>query len=478
MKMKPGRAAKSGINSIVATLLFLGILAIINLISVRNNLRIDFTGIDKFTLSSQTISVLKNLKEPVLITALIPGNSIKKVLLKDLIETYQYYSDKVNYKFVDPIRNPDEAREYERFGYHPPKSSKDHQHSMGSGEFVMMQMRGKNALIKKSSEPNITSAIINLSRDKKKLVSFLKGHGEHDVEDEEKFGYSLFKGNIEKQGFEVKQFSLLKTGTIPAGTSVFVVAGPKRSLAEDEKNAISQYLKNGGKLFVMLDPLTKSGMEDILLSWGFSFKDDVIFDEKPRVFPGRKNVPVVDVYYKHDITEEFHLPTFYPEVRSISFDKRQEAKFIFQPFVATGEDSFSRLNPEDRTWAEYIEGKDQKGPIVAAASVLLKNASNQDKNIHQEGSSEMNTQIVVFGDSDFVSNMFLDSAGNKDLALNTLSWLAQETEMISIRPKEVKATKLMLTPKQEDILFYITVVAIPALLFSSGMFVRWRRKRL
>jgi hypothetical protein len=50
--------------------------------------------------------------------------------------------------------------------------------------------------------------------------------------------------------------------------------------------------------------------------------------------------------------------------------------------------------------------------------------------------------------------------------------------MISIRPKEVKATKLMLTPKQEDILFYITVVAIPALLFSSGMFVRWRRKRL
>jgi len=65
MKMKPGRAAKSGINSIVATLLFAGILVIINLISTRNNFRIDFTGIDKFTLSPQTISVLKNLKEPV-----------------------------------------------------------------------------------------------------------------------------------------------------------------------------------------------------------------------------------------------------------------------------------------------------------------------------------------------------------------------------------------------------------------------------
>ncbi len=476
MKMKPGRAAKSGINSIVATLLFAGILVIINLISTRNNFRIDFTGIDKFTLSPQTISVLKNLKEPVFITALIPSNSIKKVHLQDLIETYQYYSDKINYKFVDPIRNPDEARKYERFGYHPPKSSKDHQHGMKSGEFVMMQMRGKNALIKKSSEPNITSAIINLSRDKKKLVSFLKGHGEHDLEDEEKFGYSLLKESIEKQGFEVKQFSLLKTGAIPAETSVFVVAGPKRSLAEDEKNAVSQYLKKGGKLLVMLDPLTKSGMEDILLSWGFSFKDDVIFDEKPRVFPGRKNIPVVDFYYKHDITEEFDLPTFYPEVRSISFDKSQEAKFIFQPFVVTGKDSFSRLNPEDRTWAEYTEGKDQKGPIVAAASVLLKNASNQ--NVDQGKYSEMKTQIVVFGDSDFVSNIFLDSAGNKDLALNTVSWLAQETEMISIRPKEAKATKLMLTPKQEDILFYITVVAIPALLLSSGMFVRWRRKRL
>ncbi len=478
MRLKPGRTAKSGINSVVATLLFLGILVIINVVSAQNSFRFDFTGIDKYTLSSQSISVLKNLADTVLITALISDNSFKKVQLKDLIDTYRYYSDKISYKFVDPIRNPDEANKYERFGYHPPKSSKDHQHAMGAGQFIMMELKGKNTVLKKLSEAEITSAMITLGRDSKKIVYFLEGHGEHEVNDEEKFGYSLLKTNLEMQGFKVQPLFLLKTGSVPSDASVLVVAGPRRLLEDNEKKSIKKYLNNGGKLLAMLDPLTKSGMEEIVSLWGFHLKDDVVFDKKPRVFPGRKNIPVVDHYYKHDITEGFSLPTFYPEARSISFDKNYEAKFIFQPFVATGEDSFARLNPEDRTWADYVEGIDQRGPIVTAASVMLKDSVDQNSSAQGGSVPDKTTQIVVFGDSDFATNNYLDSVGNKDLVLNTISWLAQEKEMISIRPKEVIATQLMLTPKQENTLFYITVVAIPALLLSSGVFNRWRRKRL
>lgn len=76
ISIRPGRVIKHGLNSIVATLLLLGILFIINFLSARNNFRIDLTGHDKYTLSPQSISVLKNLNEPVLITALMQSSSM------------------------------------------------------------------------------------------------------------------------------------------------------------------------------------------------------------------------------------------------------------------------------------------------------------------------------------------------------------------------------------------------------------------
>lgn len=396
-----------------------------------------------------------------------------------MLETYAYYSKNIDFKFVDPVLNPGEAKKYESLGYHAPKSTKEHQHQMNSQNFIVMESKGKTSLLKKISEAEITGSIIRLSRSQQRPISFLDGHGEHKIDDKGKFGYSLFKENLEKQGLKVQQFSLLKRGSIPDDTSVLVIAGPRKFMAEEEKNIIAQYLEKGGSLLALLDPLTSSGMEEILLSWGFLLKDDVVFDMKPRVFPGRKNIPVVggNGYYKHEIKEGFNLPTFYPEVRSISFDKNQEARFFFQPLAATGDESFSKINPEDRTWADFNEGVDQKGPIVTAATVSLKQNTdfNNAKSTKPSGSR---TQIVVFGDSDFVTNSYWGAVGNGDLALNAVSWLAREIEMIAIRPKETKTTQLILDSKQINTLFYTTVVAIPAFLFLAGMFVRWHRKRL
>ena len=50
--------------------------------------------------------------------------------------------------------------------------------------------------------------------------------------------------------------------------------------------------------------------------------------------------------------------------------------------------------------------------------------------------SKPETRIVVFGDSDFVANGYLGIPGNKDLFLNTVNWLAQQENLISIRPRD------------------------------------------
>ncbi len=82
------------------------------------------------------------------------------------------------------------------------------------------------------------------------------------------------------------------------------------------------------------------------------------------------------------------------------------------------------------------------------------------------------------GDSDFASNSYFKSAGNGDLFLNVVSWLARDPELISIRPKEAKAGSLLLTPVQGQILFFLPVVALPMALMVIGVTVWRRRKQL
>ena len=42
----------------------------------------------------------------------------------------------------------------------------------------------------------------------------------------------------------------------------------------------------------------------------------------------------------------------------------------------------------------------------------------------------------MIGDSDFAANGTLGVPGNRDLFMNTIGWLSQQDNLISIRPKE------------------------------------------
>ena len=87
------------------------------------------------------------------------------------------------------------------------------------------------------------------------------------------------------------------------------------------------------------------------------------------------------------------------------------------------------------------------------------------------------SKVVVYGDSDFISNAHLRLSGNKDFLLNTLAWLCGEETLISIRPKEVDATPLFLTKGQNRMLFFIPVVFVPSMLIMIGIGVFMRRRR-
>jgi ABC-type uncharacterized transport system involved in gliding motility auxiliary subunit len=113
----------------------------------------------------------------------------------------------------------------------------------------------------------------------------------------------------------------------------------------------------------------------------------------------------------------------------------------------------------------FDEEKDSPGPIPAMVIASVK------------GKKE--AKIVVFGDSDFVNNSYLNILGNKDFFLNTVSFLAEEESLISIRPKTKSKSPdshLVLSKKQSELIFWLAVVIEPTLVLLIGVAIFFRRK--
>jgi ABC-type uncharacterized transport system involved in gliding motility auxiliary subunit len=84
---------------------------------------------------------------------------------------------------------------------------------------------------------------------------------------------------------------------------------------------------------------------------------------------------------------------------------------------------------------------------------------------------------VVVGDSDFASNGDLGVGGNRDLFLNIVNWLAQQENLISVRPRDPQERRITLSAGQDRFIFWLTVLVIPGVILLGGVQTWWRRRR-
>ncbi len=84
--------------------------------------------------------------------------------------------------------------------------------------------------------------------------------------------------------------------------------------------------------------------------------------------------------------------------------------------------------------------------------------------------------MVVFGDSGFINNFYINHLGNKDLFLNTINWLSEEDYLISSRPKRPEYNYRFLKYQETKRLFWLLVILQPALPLVVGLVIYIRRK--
>lgn len=443
------RSTKFGANSVLMVLIFVAILAIVNFILARHDARIDLSGTGAFSLSPQTVSVLKNLDKEVKISGFFQERSNLRGQAKDLFENYKHQSDKIRYEIIDPDKKPAVAKQYGITEY----------------DMVVVESGGQSATARTISEEALTSSLIRISRDAKKTFYFVEGHGEHSIEDADRQGYSFLKETLEQQGFMVKKLLLLSEQKVPGDADVVVIGGPQRPLSGGELAALDAYLASGGRLFVLIDPMVESDLEGFLAKWGVRLENDLILDPTSGLGGA---IPIVNpgTYPPHEITRQFNLATFYPLSRSVSSDPSNEERFPFEPLLQTGPNSWLTRQVEGDVSIDAE--RDKKGPITFGGVIRPESGG-------PPGGKE-GMRLVVIGDADFATNSVVRSAGNGDLFQNVVSWLADEGDLISIRPQEAATGTLLLTAQQMKMTFYTSVLILPAAILTIGLSV-WRRRR-
>jgi ABC-type uncharacterized transport system involved in gliding motility auxiliary subunit len=450
---------------------FCGVLVLIALIGQRHPMRLDLTEGNRYSISDQSQKIVQSLEDDIHIKAFYQEADPKRDQTRDLLETYRYHSKRVHYQSIDPDREPSLAKHYQIRTY---------------GTLVLEGF-GKTQTITLAEEENISNAILKLTQEKERVVYFLTGHGDREASSFEKDGYSSAKAAIEKENFRVEILNLLADPKVPEDAALVIVADPKKPLLGSETEALHHYLARGGSVLHLLEPFTESGTEKFLESYGINLKSDMVVDTMSRVFGASYLIPVVTEYGVHKITDGFNIACFLPTARSVDAADQSPDGVELTELALTSNYSWSDTDfrfgqPEP---PKFDASKDKRGPITVAVIAAISAGPEADKKKEQQSDlantpgTDLESQalLAVFGDSDFASNSYFNLQGNGDFFLNTINFLAQQENLISIERPKTKSTPLTLSRLQGQLLFWAGLLLMPTLVLVAGLAVFWVRRK-
>lgn len=434
----------------------LAIAVVANVLADRYNKSFDATSNKRYSLSDQTIKIVKGLKQDATITHF--DQATRFPAAKDLLDRYANLSPKIHVAYVDPDKKPQLAREA----------------GIKTYGTTVVQVGTKKEEAKGMTEEGITGAIIRDLKNKTRTVCFMTGSGEHRIDDTDRNGYSRFKDLLGKDNYEAKTTSLLEKAEVSSDCTVLVIAGPSGDYQQPAVDAIRKYAEDGGRALFLLDPPLKMGRSEVadndalanlLQLWGVTLDKDLILDMNPigQLAGLGPQVALVTSYNAHPIVNEMKgTATGFPLARSM--DVTNTSKTSVEKLFSSSESSVATINLNSST-VDPNDPKNKKGPLTIAAA-----------GSYNTGKENGQGRFVVVGSSEWAANRFLNFNGNRDFALNTMNWLSSDEDLISIRPKEREDRRITMTRAQMNWVRVISQFLLPLAVVLAGVSVWWRRR--
>lgn len=278
-------------------------------------------------------------------------------------------------------------------------------------------------------------------------VYWTVGHGESLFDDYGSFGMSEIARDLFREGFSNKTIDLAADAAIPADCALILVSGAQDDFSRPEADRLNAYLREGGRLLVLLGSARAGGIVSLLPTWGLRPTERPI--ENVRTLSG-SDVLVSD-FTDHAITATLGASRIVLD-RPVSFEPSAAAD------SGTGADRISYTS------------------VASAGSVAVVSATERGVGAGEDLALRP-TRVVAIGDSSFVMNGQLSAraSANRDFFLNCVAWLSGEDAVGSGESEGVFSSGMDRTSRTRGIL--LSAVGVPAAVFLILSAVAWRRRR-
>jgi ABC-type uncharacterized transport system involved in gliding motility auxiliary subunit len=533
----------SASNAALYTLFTIGAIVVLNLIATRVFGRLDLTEAKVYTLSPASKDIVAALPDYLTVKAYIskdlpPELANGSRYTRDLIDEYRTYSKgKLRFEVIDPgsdkkIEEEANACKVNKLQVQVLRSQKFEVGSYYLG--LCFKYQGQDEAIPEIGQPEgleyQISSLIKRMTQKKKKIAFTNGHGEHDLSE----GFQALK-HVLSQEFETTTVNPSQAD-IPDDVDALVIGGPRQGLDDKARHAIDHFLMKGkGAIFladgmVMSSPRNNmgqpdmpgmpkigqandSGLADLLAAYGFKVNQDFVFDQQnvpgPVEYQGRRMLANHPIFVGVEVADTGDKSfSVLAGVKALVFPYASSVELVGP--LKDGKPAQGKLwtlaRTSDTAWTQggifmmqpgvKMEEPKEHGAVGLgyAYQGTLKSAypsptatpgmSVPDVAGAPLSESKKPVRLVVFGDSDFASDEYLQMArflpiyqSGAQLLFNAISWTLEDEALTPVRTKTVAARPIQIeSDKKVTALKAINIAGVPLLFCAFGL-LRWRVRR-
>ena len=463
---------KNGSYTMVMSVIFIAVVIVINMIvsTIPSKYsEIDISSQKLYSIGDETKKMLKDLEKDVTIYQIAQSGS-EDENIANLLKKYEDESKHIKVEQKDPVVNPKFVSQY---------TSDDL-----SANSLIVVCGDRNKVIDYNNiyetsidyqtyssqttgfdgEGQITSAIGYVTSENLPVLYTVEGHGEKDMD-------SSIKEDIEKANMDIKSLNLLTEGNVPDDADCLFIDSPSTDFSSDEKDAIIEYLENGGKAMIFSDYTTEDmpNFDAILENYGVQRTEGVVFEGDKQHYAMQMPYYLVPTINSTDASSETASAGYYvlaPYAQGIKQldDVRDTVKI--ESILTTSDQAYSKTDLNSNTIEK--EDGDVEGPFDLGVSIT--ESLDDDKE----------TQIVYYSTSNLMDSQTnqMVSGGNEKLIMESLKWMTdtEESASVSIPSKSLEVSYLTITDYDAAFWKICTIALIPGIFLVIG-FVVWIKRR-
>ena len=469
-----------GTKTLILVLAIIAIFIGINILMQNLELApLDFTQEKLYTLSDETKEKVKDINKDVNIYFIGYTDENPDV---DLAKQFKNANEKIVAEAVDINNRPDLAQKY----------------GIESGsQGIIVECGDKSKVLTASdlvtydtstyetisiAEEKLTSAIMSVTADKVPKVYLLEGYSDFLLSNNMNY-LNMYLGN---EVNEIEKLNILSTGKIPDDCDTLVITTPNKDFDDLTTNQILEYI-NKGKNILWLNAATTSAEElpnvnKILATFGVNpFEAGIIREtDTTKMVSGSPDLIMPEVQYS-TITKDLYnttAPIFVNATKiNINTDGLEDLNVEKTDLLKTSENAYFRTNLNIQT-DTAVEGEETDSFIVGAELDKTISAANEET-----GESAKISKLVIFGENAFITDYPLVQnsqysaimlGGNKDLVLNSIAYLVDREDDITVRKST--GTVTYTATEQQDMVVKAIIFTIPAIIIIAGIII-WQVRR-